>query len=47
MVTTSIERTGDPGDGIAGQHPVKPLPDRVLPREPDPLIYLRSGSLRR
>lgn len=42
MVTTSIERTGDPGDGIAGQHPVKPYLIEFCRGNSDSLIYLRE-----
>lgn len=42
MVTTTIERTGDPGDGIAGQHPVKPYLIEFCRGKSDTLIYLRE-----
>lgn len=42
MVTTTIECTGDPGDGIAGQHPVKPYLIEFCRGKSDTLIYLRE-----
>ncbi len=44
MITTTIERTGDPGDGLAHQQPVPPYMVEFIRGRCDTLLYMREFS---